>query len=360
MDRITALRPCKGVTCVSPSRVARDLMVMLLAAVFAAPPARADPATLVTDGFSWRVQGQTDAEASVSCVQPPPPQDPCVPIQSCSPNPTQSFDVTGSTMEVLNEAYSAAFNCGAVCNCCVQGASGHGGAQAEALINPSTSPWLTSWTVGGFPASSAAAAGPQQPDCTSGSGTASGFARQDWTLIFDTDATITQLTLDRQHQLAVIDQGQMTTSTITLDGPSGPESVSWFAETITRSTEGATNADGGSEFLLPPGRYTLTIASQTDSAAASGGGVNGGSSQARAICTLQLRPYCQNCPGNMNADGRVDGRDIQGWVDCLLAGGVGAGGACPCGNMNADQALTLDDLSAFVDILLNESGPPCL
>jgi hypothetical protein len=58
------------------------------------------------------------------------------------------------------------------------------------------------------------------------------------------------------------------------------------------------------------------------------------------------------CPGDMNSDGRRDGRDIQQFVNCVLAGGN-----CSCADVDLTGGVTLADVSAFVNTLL--SGGVC-
>lgn len=52
-------------------------------------------------------------------------------------------------------------------------------------------------------------------------------------------------------------------------------------------------------------------------------------------------------PGDVNADGVVDGLDVQGFVDCLLAGGPN----CRCSDFNGDTLFDLNDLSGFLAAL---------
>ncbi|MBX3396155.1 MAG: proprotein convertase P-domain-containing protein [Phycisphaerae bacterium] len=61
---------------------------------------------------------------------------------------------------------------------------------------------------------------------------------------------------------------------------------------------------------------------------------------------------CTTCPGDTNGDGVLDGRDVDSFSDCLIAGGAG----CPCGDMNNDSAVNLADVPGFVQTLLAGSG----
>lgn len=61
---------------------------------------------------------------------------------------------------------------------------------------------------------------------------------------------------------------------------------------------------------------------------------------------------CQGCLGDLNGDQLFDGRDAQGFVDCVL--GM-ASGPCGCADLDADGDLDLADVQLFVITLLN--GP---
>ena len=62
-------------------------------------------------------------------------------------------------------------------------------------------------------------------------------------------------------------------------------------------------------------------------------------------------PSCA-CIGDMNGDGVKDGRDIQLFVSCVLAGG-----SCACADADGMSGVTIDDLHVFVADLLE--GPAC-
>lgn len=57
------------------------------------------------------------------------------------------------------------------------------------------------------------------------------------------------------------------------------------------------------------------------------------------------------CPGDVNHDCDVDGRDIQPFVDCLLGGDDCAGA-----DLNADAAPDFDDVQPFVERLITGGG----
>ena len=58
------------------------------------------------------------------------------------------------------------------------------------------------------------------------------------------------------------------------------------------------------------------------------------------------------CPGDMNGDGKKDGRDVQQFVGCIMAAGN-----CSCADVDQANGVTLNDVSVFVSGLL--SGANC-
>jgi len=62
---------------------------------------------------------------------------------------------------------------------------------------------------------------------------------------------------------------------------------------------------------------------------------------------VSVRVLCQ-CPGDMNADGLKDGRDIQQFVNCFLAPGE-----CTCANVDGVGGIDSNDTDMFVSDLLN-------
>jgi hypothetical protein len=58
------------------------------------------------------------------------------------------------------------------------------------------------------------------------------------------------------------------------------------------------------------------------------------------------------CLGDLNGDGQKDGRDIQRFVGCVLAGGN-----CSCADVDGAGGVTLADVNAFAADLL--SGATC-
>jgi hypothetical protein len=59
------------------------------------------------------------------------------------------------------------------------------------------------------------------------------------------------------------------------------------------------------------------------------------------------------CLGDMNGDGKRDGRDIRLFVACLLAGGD-----CTCADVNQANGVDLNDVAIFVtDLLAGQTCP---
>ncbi|QDV89854.1 hypothetical protein RAS2_09290 [Phycisphaerae bacterium RAS2] len=70
--------------------------------------------------------------------------------------------------------------------------------------------------------------------------------------------------------------------------------------------------------------------------------------------TLDVSPAIScSCPGDMNADGFIDGRDIQQFTQCIFSGG-----SCICAEMDETPGLTLADVAAFVEDLLSATACP--
>ena len=58
------------------------------------------------------------------------------------------------------------------------------------------------------------------------------------------------------------------------------------------------------------------------------------------------------CLGDLNGDGKKDGRDVQQFVGCILAAGN-----CSCADVDGANGVNLNDVSAFVSDLL--AGTTC-
>jgi len=79
-----------------------------------------------------------------------------------------------------------------------------------------------------------------------------------------------------------------------------------------------------------------------------------------AIEAPAMPSLCPTCPGDVNADNFVDGRDAQQFVACWL-GGTPAAPGCGCADMNGDGLFdpALPDLPVFVAKLLNDPATAC-
>ncbi len=59
------------------------------------------------------------------------------------------------------------------------------------------------------------------------------------------------------------------------------------------------------------------------------------------------------CLADMNGDGKKDGRDVQRFIGCILAGGD-----CACADVDATNGVTLADVPVFVaDLLAGQTCP---
>ncbi|MFN0149800.1 MAG: FlgD immunoglobulin-like domain containing protein [bacterium] len=251
-----------------------------LVIVIGAASAHADAVTVVS--FSWSVDGATVANASAACVASPlPPQ--CEVLTACSNNPSDSFAVGGTTLESRpTETYAARRTCAAVCNCCVGGASGEGGSQAQVFMAVSSSESTASWFLGALLSSTASAVSPDAQDCVEGGGDGLASTEQSWSLVFDVDGG--NLTFSPSHVLAISGTGSSIESEITLSG----DTYTVFTQSLSRSEEGAT--DGSTSITTPllPGRFTLTIQSQLTTTASAPPNGSGGYAQADARVNFQL------------------------------------------------------------------------
>lgn len=59
------------------------------------------------------------------------------------------------------------------------------------------------------------------------------------------------------------------------------------------------------------------------------------------------------CLGDMNGDGKKDGRDVQQFVSCVVSGGN-----CSCADVDAMNGVNLTDVGMFVGDLLSGSTCP--
>jgi hypothetical protein len=69
---------------------------------------------------------------------------------------------------------------------------------------------------------------------------------------------------------------------------------------------------------------------------------------------------CGTCPGDVNGDNFVDGRDAQRFAACWMGGSPAAPG-CGCADMNGDGLFdpALPDVPVFVAKLLNDPVTAC-
>ena len=58
------------------------------------------------------------------------------------------------------------------------------------------------------------------------------------------------------------------------------------------------------------------------------------------------------CLGDINGDGKKDGRDIRGFITCLTVGG-----SCPCADMDGLNNVTYDDAAPFIAAIM--TGGAC-
>lgn len=64
---------------------------------------------------------------------------------------------------------------------------------------------------------------------------------------------------------------------------------------------------------------------------------------------------CATCPGDMDGNNVIDGRDIQKFVDCLTNPGLGWN-QCACADVDCSKSVTMDDIDEFVALLLSGTG----
>ncbi len=99
------------------------------------------------------------------------------------------------------------------------------------------------------------------------------------------------------------------------------------------------------------------------------GGLGNTSCDAKYIVEAECLPFNQSatcCPGDMNADGKINGLDIQKWVNSLFApptvfdSFLGCFSANYCrADVNDDGLIDLSDMPAFVDLLVTVTKPVC-
>lgn len=78
------------------------------------------------------------------------------------------------------------------------------------------------------------------------------------------------------------------------------------------------------------------------------------------LCEADPCSPCLTCEADMNGDQRLDGSDVQGFADCVLATGGGLPGpACRCADMDHDFLLTAADVDSFLTALLTSEDGLC-
>lgn len=74
--------------------------------------------------------------------------------------------------------------------------------------------------------------------------------------------------------------------------------------------------------------------------------------------TVRIIPgLCGSCPGNINADTRLDGADVQAFVACAVSASVTGG--CACADMDSNHAFDSTDWALFVAKLLADPDATC-
>lgn len=120
-------------------------------------------------------------------------------------------------------------------------------------------------------------------------------------------------------------------------GLSAQPSISWY----TIDGGGAINSTGGS-FALSG---TIGQPDAQVSPVMSGGAfeLTGGFWPVTRACY---------CPGDLNGDGKKDGRDIQQFIGCQLSSGN-----CSCADVDGANGVNVNDIAGFVSGLL--AGASC-
>lgn len=72
---------------------------------------------------------------------------------------------------------------------------------------------------------------------------------------------------------------------------------------------------------------------------------------------IECPTICNSCPGDVNGDSKLDGRDIQQFATCFLSEfGTAPSAACKCADVEDDNVIDALDIPAFVDVILNGGG----
>ena len=109
--------------------------------------------------------------------------------------------------------------------------------------------------------------------------------------------------------------------------------------------------DGGGATFSTGGAYSLggTIG-QPDAGSFSQPMAGGGFSLIGGFWAVSV-PIC-TCPGDMNGDSLKNGKDVQAFTTCAIAGGT-----CGCADMDGIGGITATDINLFVNDLL--TGGTC-
>lgn len=111
--------------------------------------------------------------------------------------------------------------------------------------------------------------------------------------------------------------------------------------------------NGGGATFSAGGGFSLggTIA-QPDAGPTTGPMTSGGFSLVGGFWPVGLVCYCA---GDLNGDGAKNGKDIQKFLDCVIASGAGN---CTCADMDGANGVTIADVSVFVTDLLGGAACP--
>jgi hypothetical protein len=112
-----------------------------------------------------------------------------------------------------------------------------------------------------------------------------------------------------------------------------------FTLTWSAVDTGGTTAMAGSGFSM-----TASVAQPSSNSTPLSGG---GFSLTGGYWTVPI-PNCGTLPGDLTADGLINGQDVQTFVRCFLGGGSN----CDCADMNENGATGGDDITRFVGRLL--------
>ena len=122
--------------------------------------------------------------------------------------------------------------------------------------------------------------------------------------------------------------------------PAGGQSLNISWHTI----DGGGGRSTGSNFEL------VGTIGQHDAGPGSAGMTGGSFNLVGGFWTI---PSSCTCPGDMNGDGAKDGRDLQQFVNCFVAGG-----SCGCADIDGVPGVSMGDISAFASDLLAGSACP--